>query len=401
MKTKILMLIAAFVLMQPNFLSAKNKRQKKDKYEFQTVVDVKVTSVKNQYKSGTCWSFAATSFVEAEILRITDKMVNLSEMFSVYHAYISKAKNYVQLHGRANFGPGGQAHDVLDVIREKGVITEKAYNGLNYGTKNHIHGEIDALLYGFVKIIVQNKNHQLTPVWPLAFVDLLNRYLGEPPTKFDFKGKMVTPIQLRDELKVNADDYVELTSYTHHPFYSQFRLEIPDNWSYNDDYYNLPISELMDVMNYALKNGYTVCWDGDVSEEGFSHKNGVAIVPETHVENLSGTEMSKWQTLTKEELQKNAYTFLAPVPEKNITQADRQLAFETYSATDDHLMHLTGLVKDQNGTLYYKTKNSWGKSNKMGGYLNMSSAYIRLNTIAIMVHKDAIPTVLRNKLGIE
>lgn len=401
MKVKIILLVLAYVVMLPNFVSAKNKKQNEDKYTFQTIAEVKATPVKNQYKSGTCWSFATTSFVEAEILRIKQKTVDLSEMFSVYHAYESKARSYVQLHGLSNFGPGGQAHDVMDVIRDFGVITEEAYNGLNYGTDKHVHGEMDDVLHNFVKAIVKNSNHKITPVWPLAFMDILNRYLGEPPTQFNFEGKNLTPIQLRDQLGVVTGDYIELTSYEKHSFYNPFRLEIPDNWSFNSSYYNLPVNELMKVMDNALKTGYSVCWDGDVSEKGFSYKNGVAIVPETNKENLSGTELSKWEKLTKEDLKNNAYKFNAPVPEKEISQDDRQQAFENYSATDDHLMHLTALVKDQNGTLYYKTKNSWGDSNKMGGYLNMSSSFVRLNTIAIMVHKDALPKEIREKLGIK
>lgn len=401
MKVKIILLVLAYVVMLPIFVSAKNKKQNEDKYTFQTIAEVKATPVKNQYKSGTCWSFATTSFVEAEILRIKQKTVDLSEMFSVYHAYESKARSYVQLHGLSNFGPGGQAHDVMDVIRDFGVITEEAYNGLNYGTDKHVHGEMDDVLHNFVKAIVKNSNHKITPVWPLAFMDILNRYLGEPPTQFNFEGKNLTPIQLRDQLGVVTGDYIELTSYEKHSFYNPFRLEIPDNWSFNSSYYNLPVNELMKVMDNALKTGYSVCWDGDVSEKGFSYKNGVAIVPEINIENLSGTELSKWEKLTKEDLKNNAYKFNAPVPEKEISQDDRQQAFENYSATDDHLMHLTALVKDQNGTLYYKTKNSWGDSNKMGGYLNMSSSFVRLNTIAIMVHKDALPKEIREKLGIK
>jgi len=339
--------------------------------------------------------------VEAEILRNSKKSIDLSEMFSVYYGYISKAKSYIRLHGLANFSPGGQAHDVLDVIRDYGMVTEKAYNGLNYGTEKHVHGEMDEVLHNFVKAIVKNKNHQLTPVWPLALVDLLNLYLGEPPVKFDYKGKSISPTQFRDELNFHVEDYVELTSYTHHSFYKQIRLELPDNWSFNADYYNLPIDELMQVMDNALKTGYSVCWDGDVSEKGFSHAHGVAIVPETHKENLTGTEMSKWEKIKEKDLKNNAYTFEAPVPEKNITQKERQTFFDNYSTTDDHLMHLTALVKDQNGTYYYKTKNSWGNSNDMGGYLNMSYSYVKLNTIAIMVHKKAIPEALREKLGIQ
>jgi bleomycin hydrolase len=393
-------LLIGFIL--PFTLNAKDKKKSEEEgYKFTTVAEVPVTSMKNQYKSGTCWSFATTSFVEAEILRITGKELDLSEMFSVYWAYVSKAANYVRLHGLANFSPGGQAHDVIDVIREHGIITEEAYNGLNYNEKKHIHGELDEVLKDFLKGIIKNKNGYLSPVWPLAFADLLNAYLGEPPAKFDYEGQKISPVEFRKKMKFNPDDYVEITSYSHHPFYEQIRLEIPDNWSYNDDYYNIPVNDMMEVINNALNNGYSVCWDGDVSGEGFSHRKGVAILPVTDKEDLKGTEMSRWQKMTSEDFADKAYGFKGPFPEKNVSQKDRQKTFDNWTTTDDHLMHLTGIVKDQNGTIYYRTKNSWGESNKMKGYLNMSESYVRLNTIAIMIHKDAIPENIKSKLGIK
>jgi len=196
----------------------------------------------------------------------------------------------------------------------------------------------------------------------------------------------------------NTDDYVEITSYSHHPYYSAFRLEIPDNWDYSD-YYNVPLDEMMEIIDYAFDNGYSVCWDGDVSERGFSHNKGVAIVPEDDVKDMSGTEKDKWQTLTEKEKSKMMYSFDKPIQEKVITQEIRQEEFNNHSATDDHLMHLTGVVTDQNGTRYYVTKNSWNSdSNDFGGYLNMSTSYIRMNTVAIMVNKKAIPKKIRKKL---
>lgn len=368
-----------------------------NKYQFTTVASVNATSVKNQYKSGTCWSFATVSFLEAEVLRLTKKTVDLSEIFFVYHAYNAKAKNYVQMHGSANFGPGGQAHDVMDVIKNHGFITETDYNGLHYGTDKHVHGEIDEVLLQFLKGVVSNKNGSLSPVWPLAFASILQSYFLQPPTKTS-TGE--STIDLAKTLKINPDDYIELTSYNHHPFYQKMRLEIPDNWSYNGNYYNLPIDEMMLVIDNALKNGYSVCWDGDVSDAGFSHRDGVAVVPETKVENLQGTEMSKWQNLSSDDLKKNAFAFAGPVPEKVIDQNARQIAFENYSTTDDHLMHLTAIVKDSIGTIYYQTKNSWGESGYLKGYLNMSLAYVKLNTVAIMVHKDALPKEIKLKLGL-
>lgn len=378
-------------------LEAKDKSKDKDGYGFLVVVDVPVTPVKNQFKSGTCWSFATTSYIEAEVLRLTKKTVDLSEMFFVYHAYITKARSFVQLHGSSNFGPGGQAHDVLDVVKAHGFVDEADYSGLGYGTEKHVHGEIDEVLGDFLKGVIANKNGAISPVWPVAFVSILNAYLLEPPTK---TSSGITTENYAKSLKFSSEDYVELTSYLHHPFYTKFRLEIPDNWSFDQNYYNLPIDDLVSVIDNGLNNGYTVCWDGDVSDPGFSHKDGVAIIPETKINNLQGTEMSRWEKLTKEDLKKNAFEFKGPVPEKVIDQKARQKNFDNYKTTDDHLMHLTGIVKDNNGTIYYKTKNSWGDSNDMGGYLNMSTSYIRLNTIAIMVHKNAIPQEIRKKLGL-
>jgi bleomycin hydrolase len=393
-----LILLLAFTLTVFHAEARVDKKKKEaPSYEFESIADVPVTSMKNQYKSGTCWSFAAASYVEAEILRLTKEDVDLSEMFFVYHAYVAKAWSYVRLHGKANFSPGGQAHDVMDVIRDHGVINEEDYPGLQYGTDNHIHGELDAVLGEFLKGVIANKNKALTPVWPVAFTQLLNTYLAEPAAK---TSSGISTLAYAKKLKINPDDYIEITSYTHHPFYGKFRLELPDNWSFDPNYYNLPIDELMAVIDHALKNGYSVCWDGDVSDKGFNHRKGVAVLPETQLDNMEDTEMSRWQSPSAEDLRKSAYAFEGPVPERKISQADRQKGFDNYTTTDDHLMHLTGLVKDQMGTMYYKTKNSWGRSNTMGGYLNMSEAYLRLHTVAIMVHKEALSTEIKQKLGL-
>jgi bleomycin hydrolase len=386
MKTNALILITLFIF---GFYSAQaNDTTNARGFTFDTLAVIKTTPVKSQNKSGTCWSYATTSYVETEIMRTGGPVLDLSEMYFVNYAYRAKAENYIQLHGLANFSPGGQAHDVLDVIRAHGLATQKAYPGLVKGYAKDVHFEMDAGLAGFLKAVSKKPDGKLSLAWKDAFVALLNSYMGAPPEP-DVTARF------------NPDDYVELTSYTHHPFYKPFRLEIPDNWSYNAQYYNLPVDELMAVIDYALKNNYSVCWDGDVSDPGFSHKNALAILPETKVENLQGTEQSRWENMSPAELRKNMYSFRSPVPEQKVTQAMRQEAFERQEATDDHLMHLTGMLKDQNGTLYYITKNSWSAtSNNNGGYLNMSEAYLRMNTIAIMVHKDAIPKDIRKKLGL-
>ena len=355
---------------------------------------VPVTSVKNQNKSGTCWSFGATSFVEAELLRINKQEIDLSEMFFVYHAYLKKADNYVRLHGLANFGPGGQAHDVMDIIRDHGMLNESDYQAYVPGFDNHVHGELDNVLGGFVKDVVKNPSGHLSQAWIDAFKLMLNSYLGDAEAKSDIA------LNNLSKNNFNPDDYIELTSYMYKPFYKQIRLEVPDNWSYSM-YYNIPLDEMMELLKSAIKGGYSICWDGDVSDPGFSHKNGLAIMPETQVKNLAGSEQSKWEAMSKKELMKNMYSFEEPITEMNVTDSLRQNAFDNYSATDDHLMHLTGLLKDQNGTFYYVTKNSWAdNSNENGGYLSMSEAYMRMNTVAIMIHRDALPKALKKKLGI-
>jgi len=375
--------ILLITLLVPLIIFGQGKK-KKEAYEFIMLHQVKTTPVKNQAKTGTCWSFATTSFIETELIRMGKGEHILSPMWFVRFAYPEKADKYIRYHGSYNFGVGGQAHDVMNVIKQYGFVPEEVYKGMNIGEEEHNHGEMSTVLEAIVDAVKKNRGGKITPLWKNVFESTLNIYLGKPIEEFRYTGNTYTPASFVQSLGFNPDDYIEITSYLHKPFYTSFDLEIPDNWS-KDKYYNLPIDELMAVINYALANGYSVCWDGDVSEKEFDRKKGIAIVP------LDPTEIQEGEDEKKDE----------PVKEKTITQEMRQTTFDNYTTTDDHLMHLTGIAKDQNGTTYYYTKNSWGtKDKKYDGYWYMSESYVRLKTVAIMIHKNAIPQEIKTKLGL-
>jgi len=371
------------------------QKLKKEEKVFSTVVDIPSTSVKNQQSTGTCWCFAGISYIETELLRLGAPEINLSEMYIVRLAYSQKAKRYFRLHGKGNYSEGGQAHDVLNVVKENGFVPESVYSGNNYGSDFHIHKEMVQSTKAMLDEVVKNPNRKITPVWEESVNAVLDTYMGKTPSNFELDGVEYTPVSYIEKLGFNPNDYVELTSYNHHPFYQMVNLEIPDNWS-DDLYYNVPLKEMMNVINYALNNGYSVCWDGDVSEKGFSYRDGYAVLPAGKTTDMTDSEIAKWEKdVTKEEKKS-----VCKGAEPNVDQELRQLTFDNFETTDDHLMHLTGIVKDQDGTIYYKTKNSWADdSNKFGGYLNMSEAYVKLKTVAIMIHKDAIPKELKKKLG--
>ena len=349
-----------------NYVSAHSQEHP----DYTITQQVNTTSVKDQEKSGTCWSYATISFIETEALRKGQSKLNLSEMFPVRFAYQQKARDYVRFHGNNNFSQGGQAHDVMHVIQEHGIVPQKVYRGLNYGTDHNDHREMAAILKSMSDAVVNLNTDKLTTAWDDAISSVLDTYLGEVPEKFNYEGTAYTPVEFaKDVVNINPADYVELTSFGHHDYYTAFDLEVPDNWSH-DLYYNIPADELMSVMENALKNGYSVCWDGDVSEPKFRHKKGEALL----------------QSEDKKALEQN--------PEKH-----RLHTFNNMTTTDDHLMHITGLAEDDADETFYLTKNSWNKnSNDYGGYLYMSAEYVKLKTIAIMVHKDAIPEDIADKL---
>lgn len=361
--------------------------------KFTTLVDLPATPVKNQASTGTCWCFASVSFLESELLRLGKGEYDLSEMYIVRNNYIDRLKdNYIR-RGKGNLGPGSVAHDVLRVFREYGIIPDEVYNGLNYGSPTHNHGEMQRFINAVAEIPVALKRES-DQYWMIVN-DILNAYLGKVPSSFTYNGRQYTVESFTNNLGLNMDDYVEITSFTHFPFYTQKALEIPDNWSM-EKMYNVPIDELVEITDYALNNGYTVAWDADVSEKGFSHANGVAQLTEPATINRNARDdRSRFET--------NVPLAQGPrrVDEMEATQESRQQGFEDFTTTDDHLMHITGIVTDQYGKKYYKTKNSWGTDrSEYEGYLNTSENYFRGKTIAIVVHKNAIPEDIKKKMGI-
>lgn len=356
------------------------------RYVFTDTKVIQTTPVKNQYRSGTCWSFSTTSFVETELLRMGKGEFDLSEMYPVRYTYHQRAIDYVRYQGHLNFSGGAQSWDLINGITYNGIIPEEAYHGIEYGEPNHVHGEMDQALKSFVEAIVMNKNEQLSPVWIKAFDAILDTYLGKVPEKFNYKGVSYTPQSFAQQLGIHAEDYVSITSFTHHPFYKLFIFESPDNWSH-ERLYNLPLDELIQTITAAVEKGYSVQWSSDISEKGFRNDKGVAIVPE-----------KDWASMSEEEKQ-NIGTVITD--EKTITPAMRQEGFNNYTTTDDHAMHIIGLATDQNGKRYFKVKNSWGTTNPYQGYFYASEAYVRYKTMSILLNKAAIPEPIAEKLKLK
>jgi bleomycin hydrolase len=391
------LVLASFIVSAQD----KKEEEKEKGYQFTEIKNIPCTPVKDQYRSGTCWSFSGLGFIEAEMLRLGKPTVDLSEMFVVYHTYSDKATKYVRLHGGLNFGAGGAFHDVTNVIKNYGIVPEEVYTGLNYGEEKHVHGELDRLLLDNVKTVVDNPNKKLTSAWHDALEGTLETYLGKLPEKFNYQGKEYTPKSFAtDYVGLNLDDYVEITSYTHHPFYSKFIIEIPDNWSW-DEVYNVPLNEMEEIIDNAVNTGYTVAWAADVSEKGFeTSKKGVAVIPVVDKANMTDAEITKWEKLSEKEKNEELYKLDKPGLEKVITQEIRQIDFDDYQTTDDHGMLIVGTAKDQNENLYYKVKNSWGNYNDYNGFFYASKPYVSFKTMSIMVHKDAIPKNIRKKLNL-
>jgi aminopeptidase C len=372
-----------------------------DGYEFTTVKELKITPVKNQSRTGTCWSFSGVGFIEAELLRTGKGEYDLSEMFVVNHSYRDKADKFVRLHGHLNFAQGGSFADVLYVFKNYGAVPRANYGGLNYGEDIHVHGEMERGASAFVNALIKNPNGKLSPVWKKAYQGIIDTYLGEIPESFTHNGKQYTPKSFGESLGINADDYISLTSFTHHPFYTTFELEIEDNWRWATSY-NLPLNELMAVFENAINQGYSIAWGSDVSEAGFT-RDGIAVMPDMKAleAETSGSDQERWVGLSRAEKDAELKKLIAkPYKEVEVTQELRQQAYDNYQTTDDHGMLIYGIAKDQTGKKFYMVKNSWGTESKYKGFWYASEAFVSYKTINIVVHKTAIPSAIRTKLGI-
>lgn len=368
------------------------------KFEFTDIKVIPTTSVKDQNKSGTCWCFAGTSFFEDEIVRKGGDSLDISEMFTVRKCYEDKAERFIRLYGETNFAAGGSALDVPYVWERYGAIPEEVYSGLQYGENKHVHGELDAALKAYLQAVVAKPNKKLTTAWRKGLKGILDAYFGEVPETFEYKGKTYTPKTYAESLGLNMKDYVALTSFTHHPFYTQFAVEVPDNWLWGQ-YWNVPMDELKAIVDNAIDKGYTVVWAADVSEGGFKWTDGVALMPKGKTEgDMTDTELSRWVKLSDKDRQNDKYDFKGPVEEIVVTQELRQEMFDNQETTDDHGMEIVGIAKDQNGNRYYKVKNSWDTNQVYDGFFYVSEPYFLAKTVDILVNREAIPGVIAKKL---
>ncbi|MEA4916478.1 MAG: C1 family peptidase [Proteiniphilum sp.] len=386
-------LIAVFI-----FISAAITISAQGVYNFSVVKENPITSVKNQASSGTCWSFSGVGLLESELIRMGKEEFDLSEMYIVRRNYEDKAIKYARLHGSLNFAAGGSFADVVETLDKYGIMLEDAYRGLNYGSESHDHGELDKVLKGYMDGIIDARG--LSPVWLNGFSAILDTYLGPLPETFTYQGKQYTPHTFKDFLGLKQEDYVSLTSFTHHPFYKPFAVEVPDNWRWANSY-NLPLEELMEVMENAIIKGYTVAWASDVSEAGFS-REGIAIIPDENSAENAGSDQARWLGLSTRERDANLKGRIGKeiLTEKQITQEMRQLSYDNYQTTDDHGMLIYGIVKDQNGNKFYMVKNSWGETGPYKGLWYASDPFVRYKTLSIVLHRDAIPASIAKKLGL-
>jgi bleomycin hydrolase len=368
------------------------------KYEFTKVAETQKPTVKDQCKTSTCWSYSTLSMMESELMRLGKGNYDLSEMFVARWAYVEKAITYVRMNGKHQFEQGGEGHDIPYILNKYGIVPESVYTGLINGKTRHNHNELIDVLKSYMETIVKKDPTTLGKEWITGLEGILDAYLGKVPTEFEYNGKKYTPISFAQSLGLNLDDYVVLTSFTHHPYYKPFALEVPDNWAMQTAY-NVPLNEFVDNIKNALKDGYSLAWSADVGEKGFSFKNGIALVP------MHDSLIQKMGTDNKGfndgGANRSGNVFDTPCAEPEITDAMRQEAFDQQKTTDDHGMHITGMYTEKStGKNFYEVKNSWGINNPCNGYLFVSEPYVRYKSISIMLHKNGLSKVTRKSLGI-
>lgn len=367
-----------------NSLKNNTSDNSKEGFTFTEVINLGRTSIKDQGSSGTCWSYSGNSFLESEMIRMGKDPVEISSIFTARNTYIEKAKNYVRLHGNQAQGDGGQLHDVLTIFKKYGAVPYDVYTGLADGQHRNNFSEMSPILQSITASVAKSKKP--TSNWINAFTAAMDSYLGEVPESFEYRGETYTPRTFADQvIGINPDDYVGISSFKEHKYYDTFVLLIPDNWSF-ESFYNVQMQDLTDIIDQALQKGFTVAWATDVSEKSFSWKNGVAYVPEKPIETMSSTELDE--------------LFNGPKKEAQITEDQRQAAFDNFQTTDDHGMHIVGTVKDQNGKEYYIVKNSWGETNDYQGYMYATKEFVKYKTISLLLHKDGLTKDMKGKLGL-
>ena len=382
MKTFKIIAVSFLILISSAFVTFSQ-----DNYKFTVVKSLAATSVKNQGNTGTCWCFATCSMLESELLKKGFEETDLSEMYIVRNAYVEKAILYVRLHGKYNFGQGGEAHDVINIMRKYGMVPKSEYSG-NKGDEAYLdHTSLEIDLKSYLDTLIAKHDDKLPEDWLKAYEKILDKHFGKVPKSFKYKGNSYTPQSyLKDYLGINPDDYIEFTSFNHHPFYKKFFLEVPDNWSF-DLYNNIPLNELIEVIDSSIYKGYTVGWGGDITEKEFSSKRSLAIVPE-----------KDWADKSKKEKDSTLKVY---EKEKNITQEIHQISFDNYTTTDDHFMHITGIAKDQHGEKFYILKNSWGIRGDKDGYIYASEEFVKYKNTTILVNIKAVPKKILEECGVK
>ncbi len=390
MRRGLLLLLTVFmgigVYAQDDLINKVKDNGGEDGFNFEIEINLDATEVKDQGSSGTCWSYCSTSFIESEMIRMGKEPVDISEMYTVRMCYQDKADKYVRLHGLTNFSQGGAIADAFYVIKKYGAVPQEAYTGLVLGEERNRHGEMETVMKNILDGVLKNKNGTLSPAWRATIDASLDAYLGDYPGEFTYEGKSYTPKSFADEVVgINPDDYLQFCSYTHNPFDEEMVICVPDNWTWSKAW-NVPLDEMMEIIDDALENGYTIDWAADVSEKGFSLKNGVAVIP-----------AKDWKSMTEEEKET---AFDGPKPELQVTQEIRQEQYDNFETTDDHGMHITGIARDQEGNKFYIVKNSWSTKYGFDGYIYFSEQYVRLKTIGLMLHKDEIKKETKKRLDL-